>query len=99
MKITKEQDKKGNEYDVCEYTLNDLLPIGMTFVMLSVGLGFGAIVLSDMKADTTDADADAILGNGSSALLKISAKQGILATVAIASVVIGILFTFFMFRR
>jgi len=98
MKIVKES-KNGKEYNVCEYTLNDLLPIGMTFVMLSVGLGFGAIVISDMKEDTTDTDADKILGNGSAALLKISGKQGILATVAIASVVIGILFTFFMFRK
>jgi len=91
--------KYDKEKKVVEFTLDDLLPIGMTFVTLSIGLGFGAIVLGDMAADTTDTTADQVIGNGSAAVLKISAKQGILATVAVAAVIIGILFTYFMFRR
>lgn len=90
-------DKKQEH--VVEFTLQDLLPIGMTFVTLSIGLGFGAIVLADMAADTTDTNADKVIGNGTAAILKISAKQGILATVAVAAVIIGILFTYFMFQK
>jgi len=96
--------KYDKEKNVVEFTLDDLLPIGMTFVTLSIGLGFGAIVLGDMKSDVTgitaaDNQTKQVLGNGSAAVLKISAKQGILATVAVAAVIIGILFTYFMFRK
>ncbi len=36
---------------VSEFEINDLLPIGLTFVVTGVGIAYGLSVMSDMKED------------------------------------------------
>ena len=53
---------------VCKFDITDLLPIGLTFVVLGIGLSYGLNVMGDVKSDMTvnsaeyNASENAILG-------------------------------------
>lgn len=77
---------------VAKFELQDLLGIGMTLVVLGIGIAFGLNVISDVQGDFTvdsieyNATADAMEG-----VAKIPSKLPLIATVVIAAIVIGIL--------
>jgi type II secretory pathway component PulF len=80
-----------------KFQIGDLLTIGMIFVVTAIGLAFGLNVLSDIKSDFTansveaNATQDAIEG-----VSKFTSKFGILATIVVAAIIIGVLYTYFM---
>lgn len=80
------------EVKQAEFQISDLLPLGMTLVVLGIGLAYGLNVMADIKSDFTvntteyNATQDAIEG-----VAKIPEKLPLIATVVIAAVVIGIL--------
>ena len=101
---------------VVRFEIQDLLPIGLTFVVAGIGLVYGLSVMGDIKTDMatkntqtadcnissgtytgcdydTNASIDAIKG-----VAKIPEKLPLIATVIVASVIIGILVRYLMVR-
>ena len=85
--------------EIYEFQLADLLGIGMTFVVLGIGLSYGLSVMVDVRDDFTsgtneyNASQDTI-----TALKKIPSKLGLIVTVVLASVIIGILVRYLFVR-
>jgi Na+-transporting methylmalonyl-CoA/oxaloacetate decarboxylase gamma subunit len=78
-----------------QFQIGDLLPIGMTIVVLGIALAYGLQVMGDVKADMTansmeaNATEDAI-----TAVAKLPEKLPTIVTVVVAAVIIGILITY-----
>lgn len=76
--------------------LRDLLGIGILVVVLAMVVAFGANIMSDVQSDftsgTTEYNATA---DGLTAIGKITSKLGLIVTVVIAAVIIGIVVKFF----
>jgi len=82
-----------------EFTLKDLLPIGLTFVVTGIVLAYGLDIVSDVGDDFTPATYEA---NATADTLKgvanLAEKIPTLATVAVAAIIIGVLISAFSFR-
>jgi len=82
------------EQKVAEFGIEDLLGIGLTFVVLGIGLTYGLNVQADVRGDinqTTAPEAYTAAGDSITAVGKLASKQGLIVTVVVAAVVIGIL--------
>ena len=81
------------------YSIQELLGVGFTLVVLGIGIAYGLDVTSDVQDDFTEyslewnATQDAMTG-----VSKITEKLPTIATVVVASVVIGILVTYLWAR-
>jgi len=96
---------------LAQFDIGDLLPIGLTLVVLGIGLSYGLNVMEDVQTDmvtntagcnstvTTacgsgyNASGDAITG-----VAKLPEKIGLIATVIVAAIIIGILVRYLMVR-
>ena len=82
-----------------EFSIGDLLPIAITFVVVGVAITYGINVVSDIRSGfaitTTEYNAS---NETMTALAKIPTKLPMLATIVIAAVVIGVLLRYFMNR-
>ena len=82
-----------------KFQIQDLLGIGLTIVVLGIGLAYGLEVMGDVKDDLAEnstewnATGDAITG-----VAKIPEKLPTIATVIVAAVIIGILVTYLWAR-
>ena len=82
-----------------KFDIRDMLPIGLTFVVLGIGLAYGLNVMGDVRGDMTtgsaeyNATSNAILG-----VSKIPEKMPLIATVVVAAIIIGILVRYLMVR-
>lgn len=88
------------EKKVCEFNITDLLPIGLTFVVLGIGLAYGLNVMGDVRddfTDTTSAEYNAT-GDAIDGVAKLPEKMPLIATVVVAAVIIGILVRYLMVR-
>ena len=78
-----------------KFQIQELLGIGLTLVVLGIGLAYGLQVMGDVRSDMTagsaeyNATTDAITG-----VAKIPNKLPTIATVIVAAVIIGILVTY-----
>jgi len=85
---------------VSEFDIRELLPIGMTLVVLGIGLSYGLSVMSDVQGgftDTTSAEYNAT-GDAIKGVAKIPEKLPLIATVIVAVVIIGLLVRYLMVR-
>lgn len=86
----KQLSKKG-------FQVGDILPLALVIVVAGIGIAFGLQVLGDVKSDMTalseeaNATADTI-----DAVAKFSSKLGIIVTVIVAAILIGILVRYLM---
>ena len=88
--IMKELSKKG-------FQVGDILPLALVIVVAGVGIGFGLQVLGDVQADMTALSAEAnATGDTITAVAKFSSKLGIIVTVIVAAILIGILVRYLM---
>jgi len=93
--LAKNKEMPERKEEVAEYELQDLLGVGMTFVVLTIGLAFGADITGDIGDDMeNDSLEKNITDDGLTAVGKLSTKLGTIATVVIASIIIGILVRF-----
>lgn len=77
---------------VAEYSLQDLLPIALVFVVTAIAIAFGANVLSSVKSGfTANTTAYNTTVAGETSLGNISSQLGLLATVVVAAVIIGVI--------
>jgi len=79
-----------------EFQIGDLLPIGMTIVVLGIALAYSLQVASDVKSDMTPGTSEyfAISSGTVVAVGGIAEKLPTIVTIVIAAVVIGILVTY-----
>lgn len=77
------------------FQIGDLLGIGMTLVVLGIGLAYGLQVMSDVKGDMTANSAEYnATGSAIEGVAKIPEKLPTIATVIVAAVILGILITY-----
>jgi len=92
--------------------LDDLLPIGLVIVVLVIVLAYGADVTDEVRGDfitntagcnstvTTNCGTNYnVTQDGLESMEKLSSKIPTIVTVVVAAVIIGILVTYFAFRR
>ena len=74
------------------FNINALLPIALVFVVTGIAVAFGLNILSDVNADFTAGSKEELATNQTiDAVAKFPAKMGILATVVVAAILIGVL--------
>ncbi len=87
------------ENKIANFDIGDMLPIGLTLVVLGIGLSYGLNVMEDVSSDMTagsaakNATVDAIAG-----VAKLPEKMGLIATVIVAAIIIGILVRYLMVK-
>ena len=81
------------------FSIQDMLPIGLTLVVLGIGIAYGLNVMEDVQSDFTantsgyNATADAIDG-----VAKLPEKLPLIVTVIVAAIIIGILVRYLMVK-
>lgn len=86
----KQMKKKG-------FQVGDILPLALVIVVAGIGIAFGLNVLGDVKGDMTADTAEYnATGDTITAVAKFSDKLGIIVTVIVASILIGILVRYLM---
>ena len=82
-----------------KFTLQELLGVGFTLIVLGIGLAYGLQVIGDVQADmeTNSAEYNAT-GDTLTAVSNVTAKLPTIATIVVAAVIIGILVVY-LFNR
>ena len=81
------------------FQIGDLLGIGMTLVVLGIGLAYGLQVMGDVQDDmTANSEEFNATGNAIEGVAKIPEKLPTIATVIVAAVILGILVTYLWAR-
>ena len=85
---------------VCEFEIKDMLPIGMTLVVLGIGIAYGLSIMGDVKDDFTNSTSpEAVaVGDAITGVSKLTAKLPTIVTVVAAAVLIGILVRYLWVR-
>ena len=87
------------EQEVVYFELADLLSVGMTLVVLGIGLAYGLNVMDDVDDEFTAGSYEANASRDTKAAIgKIPAKLGLIVTVVLASIIIGILVRYLFVR-
>lgn len=84
-------DKKGQQG-----VLAGLLGAGLTLVVLAIGLGYGAKILTDVGTGLTG-DASAAVANGTKAISNMASNTPTLGTILVVGAVISVLVGAFAF--
>lgn len=81
------------------FTVGDLLTVAITFVVIAVAIVIGTNITGDLRADFTDnsAEYNATI-HGDTALRNISSKLGLLATVIVFAILLGIVIRYMFVR-
>jgi len=81
------------------FNIGDLLPLSLTIVVAGIGMAYGLNVLADVKTDMT---ANSVEANATTdtidAVAKFPEKLGLIVTVVVAAILIGILVRYLMVR-
>ena len=79
------------------FQVGDILPLALVIVVAGIGIAFGLNVLGDVKGDMTADSAEYnATGDTITAVAKFSDKLGIIVTVIVAAILIGILVRYLM---
>ncbi len=89
-----------NRKNLKGFTINDLAPIAIAFVVVAIVGAFGAMVLVDVDSaiDNGTSKASIITNYGLDALSDLMSWLPLLAIVVIAAVIIGILLYYFKMK-
>ncbi len=84
-------DKKG-------YSLQDMAPIAVSFVVIAIILGIGATILASIQTDQTEnGSAYNSSANGLTSLETLSGWLPTIAVIVAAAIIIGIVVAYFRF--
>jgi len=87
------------EQKIAKFDIQDLLPIGLTLVVLGIGLAYGLSVVADIRDDFTTGTAEYNASRDTvTAIAKIPDKLGLIVTIIVAAVIIGILLRYLFVR-
>jgi len=82
------------------FTVGDILPLGITFVVLGVVLAMGTYILAQVQNQLpVNSAASAAIGNATKGVATFGGWLPILAVVIIAAVVIGVILSSFLGHR
>ena len=82
-----------------EFTIQELLGVGFTLVVLGIGLAYGLDVMADVQGDfAADSAQDMAIDNATAGIANIAKRIPTIATIVVAAVVIGILITYLWAR-
>ena len=74
-----------------KFQIGDLLPIGITILVLGIALAYGLQVMGDIQGDMTASSVEAnATGKAIEAVAKIPDRLPLIVTVILAAVIIGI---------
>jgi len=79
------------------YTISDLAPLAIVFVVLAITVSMGSLVLSEVNnsVDTNEDTVYQTINDGINALADFSGWFGVLVVVVIAAIIIGIVMRYF----
>lgn len=83
------------------YSLQDLAPLAIAFVVIAIVLGIGGTILTDIQNSSGATENDTAwnsTGSGITALGTLSAWLPTIAIIVAAAVVVGIVVMYFRFR-
>ncbi len=81
------------------FAIGDMLPLGMTIVVLGIALSLGLTVLADFKADqTVDSAAYNGTADAEEGLTKFTSYLPTIGLVVVIAVIIGIITRYLFFR-
>lgn len=99
------------EAKTAKFQVGDILPLSLTIVVAGIGMAYGLTVLGDVQSDmvtdtagcnATDKSACGAEYNASgdaiTAVAKFPEKLGLIVTVVVAAILIGILVRYLLFR-
>lgn len=76
---------------VVEFQVGDILPLGLTLVVVGIALSYGLQVMGDVKSGMTTNSAEFnATGSAISGVAKLPEKMPLIATVIVAAIVLGI---------
>ena len=94
-----------------EFSIQDMLPIGITLVVLGIALAYGLNVMEDVKVDMCDSynSATGVCSDGSNkaynatvdaiaGVAKLPEKLPLIVTVIVAAIIIGIIVRYLFVR-
>jgi len=82
------------------FAVGDMLPLGITIVVLGVGLGLGLQVLGDVQGDQTTSSAEYnATGDAIEGVAKFTSYLPTIALVIVVAIIIGILVRYLMMRN
>lgn len=82
-----------------KFQVGDILPLSLTIVVAGIGMAYGLNVLGDVQTDMTANSAEYnATGNAITAVAKFPEKLGLIVTVVVAAILIGILVRYLLFR-
>lgn len=82
-----------------KFEIGQLLPIGLTLVVLGIGLAYGLQVMGDVRDDMTNGTYEAnATDDALEGVAKLPEKLPTIVTVVVAAVIIGILVRYLWVR-
>lgn len=84
---------------VAKFQVGDILPLSLTIVVAGIGMAYGLNVLGDVQSDMTANSAEYnATGDAITAVAKFPTKLGLIVTVVVAAILIGILVRYLLVR-
>lgn len=80
---------------ISKYSFQDLLPIGIVFIVLGIALGFGADILGEVRDDISSTDAQNITNLSMEGLTELGSWLPTLALIIVAAIIIGVVVRYF----
>lgn len=87
------------EQKEARFDVGDILPLALTITVAGIGMAYGLSVLGDVQADMTANSAEYnATGDTITAVAKFPKKLGLIVTVVVAAILIGILVRYLLVR-
>ena len=92
-------EKDIEEENIALLGIGDILPTAMALVVTGVGVAVGLQIMGDVQDDmTVDSEEYNATGDAISGVSKFPAKFGLIATVVVAAIILGVLVNFLVMR-
>jgi len=86
--------------EVVNFDIGELLPIGLTILVLGIALAYGLQIMGDVQTDMTANSAEYnATGHAIVGVAKIPEKLPMIVTVIVAAVIIGIIVRYLWMRN